>query len=315
MRYKKLGKSGLDISVIGHGTWSFGSDVFGAVEEKSCIDAIHASLDAGVNLIDTAPCYGPNREAEKIVGKAISDRREKVFLATKSGSWLWHGEYFHACRKRIVKPEFENSLRYLKTDYVDLLFVHAPDPERSVEQMLEAFIELKQDGKIKAIGVSNFNVAQLKEAMKYTRIDCVQPPFSMLDRSCVENGLIPFCEENDIAVMSYGSLCGGLLAGMAQKPVPGKNEERSRFYPQFEEPYWSKSQELIQVLRQIAEQKNTSVATVSIAWALAQKGITCSLMGSSSAGHATRNAQAADVELSDAELSIIDENHRKIFGN
>lgn len=79
MRYKKLGKSGLDISVIGHGTWSFGSDVFGAVEEKSCIDAIHASLDAGVNLIDTAPCYGPNREAEKIVGKAISDRREKVF--------------------------------------------------------------------------------------------------------------------------------------------------------------------------------------------------------------------------------------------
>lgn len=314
MRYKKLGKSGLDVSVIGLGTWAFGSDVFGAVDEKACIEAVQASLDAGVNLVDTAPCYGPNREAEKLVGKAIHGRREEVLLATKSGSWLWHGEYIHACRRNIVKAEFENSLKYLQTDYVDLLFVHAPDPERSVEQMLEGFIELKEEGKIRAIGVSNFSVAQLKEAMKYAQIDCVQPPFSMLDRSCVDNGLIPFCKENDVAVMSYGSLCGGLLAGMKKKPEKSANEDRSRFYPQFEEPYWSKSQELLKVLGEVAEENGTSIATVSIAWALAQSGVTCSLMGSSNMRHAVRNASAADFGLSKKDLEKIDATYQRIFG-
>ena len=313
MRYKKLGESGLEVSVIGHGTWAFGSDVFGAVEESACIDAIHASLDAGVTLIDTAPCYGGNREAEKLVGKAICDRREKVFLATKSGSWQWHGEYFHACTKNIVKAEFENSLKYLKTDYVDLLFVHYPDKDHSVEEMLEGFIQLKEEGKIRAIGVSNFDVPLLKEAMKYAQIDCIQPPFSMLDRSCIDNGLIPFAREHGIAVMSYGSLSGGLLAGMTKKPAQSESEGRSKFYPQFQEPYWSKSQQLIRVLGEVAEANDTSIATVSIAWALAQSGVTCSLMGSSSASHAVRNAKAADLELSAADLIKIDEAYQRIF--
>lgn len=314
MRYRKMGNSGIDISVIGQGTWEMGNDFFGEVDEKQSIDAIRASIDAGVNMVDTAAAYGLDGASERVVAKAIKGLRDKVVLATKLGVLRIDGEYVRCLNTNIMRRELEDSLRRLETDYIDLYFVHWPDNNNSIDDALELMVKFKQEGKIRAIGVSNFDTTLIQKAIDIADISAVQPPMSMLNRSSIENGILPFCKKNDVGVITYGSLGGGILTGKMEKPVTGGKELRSVFYSFYEEPMWSKCQKLLDVLRGIANDKGTTVAQVSINWVLSQPGVTCSLMGATTPEMAYENASAAEWELAADELAFIEKKYNEIMG-
>ncbi len=314
MKYRKLGNSNIDVSVIGQGTWEMGNDFFGEVDEKLAIDAIRASIDAGVNMVDTAAAYGSEGASEKVVAKAIKGLREKVVLATKLGTLRIYGEYVNCLNLNIMRRELENSLRRLETDYIDVYYIHWPDNNSSIEAALELMVKFKEEGKIRAIGVSNFNTTLIQKAIDIADISVVQPPMNMLNRSSIENGIVPLCSKNGVGVITYGSLGGGILTGKMEKPVTGGKELRSVFYSFYEEPMWSKCQKLLEVLRGIAGDKGTTVAQVSINWVLSQPGVTGSLMGATTPEMAYENASAADWELTAEEVAYIEKKYKEIIG-
>lgn len=314
MKYRKLGNSGIDVSVIGQGTWEMGNDFFGEVDEKLSIDAIRASVDAGVNMVDTAAAYGSGGASEKVVAKAIKGLRDKVVLATKLGVLRIDGEYVRCLNTNIMRRELEDSLRRLETDYIDVYYIHWPDFNNSIDDALELMVKFKEEGKVRAIGVSNFDTALIKKAIDIADISVVQPPMSMLNRSSIENGILPYCKENGVGLITYGSLGGGILTGKMEKPVTGGKELRSAFYSFYEEPMWSKCQKLLEVLRGIASDKGTTVAQVSINWVLSQPGVTGSLMGATTPDMAYENASAADWELTADEVAYIEKKYKEIIG-
>ena len=228
MIYRKLGSSGIDISAVGFGAWAIGGWMWGGADENQAIDAIHAALDAGVNLIDTAPMYGYGR-SEEIVGRAIRDRRQNVVLATKCGM-IWDREqgefFFHAdklgataqpseekiykcLRPDSIRRELESSLRRLGTDYVDLYQTHWQESTTPIVDTMGELVRLKEEGKIRAIGVCNAEVVDMKA---YGPIDSDQEKFSLLDREIEQNNL-PYCRRQNIAVLAYSPLANGLLTG------------------------------------------------------------------------------------------------------
>ena len=314
MKYKKLGKSGIDVSVIGHGTWPMGNDFFGEIDEKVAIKAIHASLDSGVNLIDTAAAYGEDGASEKIVAKAIKDRRNKVILATKVGVLRFFGQnYVKCCDPNVMRIELEMSLKRLETDYIDLYQIHWPDANFGIEPGLREMIKMRDEGKIRAIGVSNFTSSQIQSAIDIADIASVQPPLSLLDRRSLEDGVITLCSDKGVGVLSYGSLGGGILAGkVAALPITGK-ELRGAFYGYYSEPMLSKCRELVAFLQKIADKRGVHLAEVSINWVLAQRGVTSALIGATSPEKAMINAKAADWDLTGEELNAINAEYVRIM--
>jgi len=314
MKYRKLGNSGIDVSVVGHGTWLMGNDFFGDVDEKEAIKALHASIDCGINLVDTAAGYGLNGESEITVGKALVDRRDKVVLATKTGVLRVHGGYVKCLDPAIMRAELEISLKRLQTDYIDLYFIHWPEYNNSLEVALETMVAFKKEGKIRAIGVSNFSIEETQLAIDVADIAAVQPPLSLLDRSAMDSGLLSFCAKNNVATTTYGSLGGGILAGRAEALPIGGNELRGAFYGYYAEPMLSKCRELLTHLGKIADARGVSVAEVSIGWALAQEGVTTALVGSQKPEKIAQNAKAADLELTAEELAGIEAEYKRIMG-
>lgn len=311
MKYRKLGASGIDVSVIGQGSWGLGNDFFGDVDINEGIKAVQQSIDLGVNMLDTAAAYGPEFESEIACAKAIKGRRDKVVLATKLGVLRKEGAYIRCLDPAIMQWELENSLKRLETDYIDVYYIHWPDNNNPLEPAVELMAKFKKEGKIRSIAVSNFDVEQIKLAQSITQIDAVQPPMNMLNRSSIVNGIIPYCAEQGIGVVTYGSLGGGILTGTMPKPDFGGNELRSSFYNFYDEEGWAKGQKLIAVLREIADARNVTVAQVSINWVLGHEGVTCSLMGATTPAMAIENAKAADWELTKDEYATIEAAYQK----
>lgn len=312
MKYRKLGNSGIEVSVVGHGTWALGNDFFGAVEEERGIRAIHQSLDLGVNLVDTAPGYGQSYESELAVGRALKGRRDKVILSTKCGIHRIMGEYVKCLSPMVVRQELENSLKRLQTDYIDVYFIHWPDNNFGIEGALDLLAEFKKEGKIRTAGVSNFSVEQIKVAQERAGISCVQPPCNLFNHSSFDNGIIPYCAHSGLGIMTYGSLGGGILTGKMKKPiVNGGKEQRAGFYDFFEEPTWTNCNKVLDVLRDIAQARGVEVSEVSLNWVLAQPGVTTTLMGPTDPEHAAKNVRCADWELTEEELAIINAAYAK----
>lgn len=211
MYYRCIPKSDLRVSVLGLGTWVFGGDAWGGSDEKECLNVVSAAIDSGINLIDTAPIYGYGR-AETIVGKAVTKKRDKVLLATKCGL-VWQGKRIrHDLTRRSVFQELEDSLKRLGVEYIDLYQCHWPDPQTPVEETMQALNELKKQGKIRYIGVSNFDAQLLKESLYLADIVSLQSQYSLLKRD-LEKELIPFCHQHKVGILTYGVLGGGILTG------------------------------------------------------------------------------------------------------
>ena len=193
MRYKKLGNSSLNVSVVGQGTWALGNDFFGEVDVDLGIKAVQAAIDAGINMVDTAPGYGQHFESEIAVGKAIKGRRDKVCLATKCGIHRIAGEYVKALSPKLVRWEMEQSLKRLQTDYIDLYMIHWPDANNGIEGALEELAKMKKEGLCREVGVSNFTPEEMKIGIEIAGIVSCQPPLSLLDQRSLNNGVIAFC--------------------------------------------------------------------------------------------------------------------------
>jgi len=320
MKYKKLGETDLKISVVTFGAWAAGGWMWGGTERKDAVDAIKASYDLGVTSIDTAPIYGQGT-SEEIVGEAIRDiPRDKVQILTKYGMrWnLVKGElafrsknnagedidiYKYAGKESIIK-ECEDSLKRLGTDYIDLYQIHWPDLTTPVEETMEAVNRLIEQGKVRYAGVCNFSVDQMREAEKYITLASNQVPYSMVKRQ-IEKDIVPWCIENKKSILAYSPMERGLLTGK-MKPGhqfgEGDHRAGNRF---FRDENLVRTNEFLQKIKPIADEKKLSLGQLVILWTLAQPGITIALVGARNAQQAVQNAKAMDAHLTSGEVEMI----------
>ena len=312
---REIGRSGVRASAVGLGTWAIGGWMWGGTDEAESISAIQASLDAGVTLIDTAPAYGLGR-SEEIVGKAIAGRRDKAVIATTCGL-VWHtqkGRHFfdqdgrpvhrYLGRASIVH-ELEESLRRLGTDYIDLYITHWQDPTTPVEETVAALEDLKQAGKIRAIGASNVNRSELEQYLATGALDAIQERFSMIDRA-IEADLLPLTVRNGVSTLSYSSLALGLLSGTIGPDRVFSGDDQRRDNPRFSVANRQKAKDFAEAIRPVAERHGASIAQVVIAWTLAQPGVTFALCGARNPAQALDNARAGTLRLGTEDIAAID---------
>lgn len=318
MKKRTLGPSGIDASVIGLGTWvTGGGPWWGDADEAESIRAIQATLDAGVNLIDTAPVYGYGR-SEEVVGKAIRDRRDRVVLATKCGM-IWddpRGSFFfevdgkkvnRCLRPETIVEEIEGSLRRLGTDRIDLYQPHwpcMPPDVTPVADSMAALLKLRDQGKIRAIGVSNVTLGELREFRQYGQVATNQLRYSLLFRQ-PEQDVLPYCSENGLATLTYMSLEQGLLTGkVGMDREFSKDEFRSNeeWNPWFKVENRPKVLAMIEGWKDLVEKYDVTLAQLVLAWTAAQSGITHVLVGVRTVRQAEENAAAGDLELEAADL-------------
>ncbi len=324
MQYRKLGNSGIEASVIGLGAWAIGGWMWGGSDDKDAIRTIHAGLDAGINLIDTAPMYGYGH-SEEVVGRAIADRRERVVLATKCGL-IWDEERgelrFRADEKIItsqgpikvykclapdkIKWEVEQSLRRLKTDHIDVLQTHRQESTTPIAETMGALMELKEEGKIGAIGCSNATPQQMEEYMAWGELSVDQELYSMLDRNAEESNL-PFCRENNIAFFAYSPLAQGLLTGKVQPDREFPEGDQRHYKPRFSVENRKQVLDMLAELQPVADAHQISLAQLAIAWTKARPGCSHALVGARSEEQVRENAGAGEVMFSDDEIAMMQE--------
>lgn len=309
MRYKKLGNTDLNVSTVGLGTWALagsvaGSDSWGVMDDRVSEDTIRHALERGINLIDTSPSYGIGH-GEEVVGRAVMGQRHKAVIVTKCGTFKKDGKIYRDLRPEAIRGQLEGSLTRLGTEYTDLYLIHWPDPSTPLSDTLGELCRLKEEGKIRYIGVSNFSRELLDEARTMADIVCIQPQFSLLARE--SEGLIQYAHSLDMGVLTYGSLGAGILSGKYDKlPDFGGGDARNRFYKTFfSEPMFSRSMELVNVLRDIAGEHGRPVSQVAINWVAQQPWVTSAIVGAKNEGQIEENAMAGEWMLSENELEKI----------
>lgn len=307
MRYKELGNTGEKISALTIGTWAIGGVGWGDINKSDSIKAIHAMLDHGVNSIDTAPGYNFG-ESERIVGEAIKGRRDKVFVTTKTGVYNTKEiPFVKDCRRDSVIRLCDDSLKNLQTDYIDLMLIHWPDIEYNTpfEETMGALNDLKKEGKIKYIGLSNFNQEQIEDISRYGQIVALEPPYSMVNRE--QEDLMKWVASKGMANMTYGSLGAGILTGAIRElPNFAPDDTRLSFYDFFKEPKFSKVMKLLRVLDEIAADHSAPVAQVAVNWNAQKDFVTTSLCGVRNAKEAVENCEGFEWSLTEEEMNMID---------
>lgn len=316
MRYKKLGKTDIELSTLTIGTWAMGGLGYGSIEKRDCIDAINAMIDEGVNHIDTAWIYGLGN-SDKLVGEAIKGKRDKVYITTKAGfrnPESGKGPNFPDCSPEWITKCFEESLKYLGTDYVDFFLVHVPDSNVPFEETAKCVNKWVKEGKVRNVGVSNFGTDVTKEMGKYLDIVANQCGFSMVNRMEEEN--MKWDYQNGIGVMTHSSLANGMLAGAIRElPHYDENDIRNLYgYPHLKEPMFSKCMELLKTLDKIALDRNVPVAQVSINWNTQKDFVTTSLVGVRNVKEALENCKSTSWELTDEEMNMIDKAIEETLG-
>ncbi|MCH1982389.1 aldo/keto reductase [Ruminococcus sp. OA3] len=305
MRYTKLGTTDMEVSQITIGTWAIGGAGWGDVDRQQSVDAIYRMVDHGVNFIDTAPAYN-HGFAECVVGEVLPKIRDKVFVATKGGVTNIGGRTVRDSSGENLVIQCDESLKRLNADYIDLYMIHWPDYNVPFEETFTALERLKEQGKIRHIGVSNFSLTQIFEAEKYAKIDVAQVPYSMVNRS--QERFMKWYHDHNIGIMSWGSLGGGILTG-AFRTLPDfdKDDIRLSTYDSFHEPKFSKVMEILKVMDTVAKEHGVPVAQVTINWNLKKEFVDTSLVGVINTQQADENCACMDWELSDDEMISIDE--------
>lgn len=305
MKYAKIQNTDLEISVISLGTWVFGGDVFGKTEEKDCIEAVHTAIEGGINLIDTAPIYGYGA-SEKIVAKAIKGKRDKIILATKCGLKGKGANITVDLSANFIKQEIENSLKRLEVDYIDIYQCHWPDVNTPIEETMAQMRKLKEQGKIKYIGVSNYSLDLLKKASQIADIATLQNHYSLLERS-IEKDILPYCREKGIGILTYGSLGGGILSGKYEKEPQFKSSDaRSFFYKFYKGENFKQSQKIIDILKDISARVKKPVCQIALNWIRQKQAILSAIAGARNAEQAKMNAASADWDLLKEDIKLLD---------
>ena len=330
MNTRKLGTTDIEASALGFGAWAIGGWMWGGTDENASIKAVQAAVENGMNLIDTAPMYGYGR-SEELVGKAIRDRRAKVVLATKCGLTWDTGDWptgkgvlhFYADEKGVdpgqtsyriykylrpehIRREIEQSLRRLQTDYIDLFQTHWQDETGPVADTMGTLLDLKQEGKIRAIGVSNVSQEQLAEYMAVGPVDVVQERFSLLDRNIEENGILETCQKNGISVLAYSPLANGLLTGGISPDRMFNDGDLRKGNPRFSPENLRRINAKLRELTPICEKYSLTIGQLVLAWTAAYYDKIHVLCGARTAEQAEENAAAGSVLLTPEEMEMVE---------
>ncbi|GAB4303683.1 MAG: aldo/keto reductase [Geminocystis sp.] len=299
MKTRQLGKSDIYITPIIMGTWQAGKRMWAGIEDSESISAIRQAVESGITTIDTAEVYGEGH-SERIVGEALKSVRDKVIYASKVfANHLKYDQVISACH---------NSLKNLQTDYIDLYQIHWPSGSWNseivpIEETMRALNDLKREGKIRAIGVSNFSQQQLASARECGQIDSIQPPYSLFWR-IVEKEIQPYCVENNISILAYSSLAQGILTGkFGDNPTfaEGDHRKNNRL---FQPPHWERVKQALSQLQPFADKYNCTLAQIAIAW-LIQQPQTNAIVGARNPQQAKENAQAGEIELTIEDIKQI----------
>ena len=315
---KKLGNSDLEISPIGLGTWAIGGDgVFGwgPQDDAKSIAAIRRSVERGINWLDTATIYGMGH-SEKVVGQALKDigSADRPLVFTKCGlTWDDDKNVIHNITPDSIRAEVEDSLRRLDIDVIDLYQIHWPifpqgGDDSGIEAAWETLADLKEQGKVRAIGVSNYDVGQLQRTQKIAPIASLQPPYSALMRQ-IEDEILPHCLDTDIGTIAYSPMHNGMLTGtMTRERVEAlpEGDWRKQVNPSFREPLLTKSLEFVEVLRGVADRRGRSVAETAIAWTLRHPAVTGAIVGARDADQVDGFIGAMDFRLDEDDLARIE---------
>jgi aryl-alcohol dehydrogenase-like predicted oxidoreductase len=314
METRRFGRTEIEASVVGLGTWAIGGWMWGGADEKDSIAAIQSSIDAGISLIDTAPAYGFGR-SEEIVGKAIAGRRDQVVLATKcglvwdteNGNWFFDAEGHKVHRylgPESIRAEVERSLQRLGTEYIDIYVTHWQDPTTPIADSMGALEGLRAEGKIRAIAASNTSADDVRAYLASGQLDAIQERYNALDRE-LEDELAPLCLEQDVSIMSYSSLALGLLSGGLGPDRRFEGDDQRDGNPRFSQENRVKAAAMLGQLDILCAESGLTTAQLVIGWTIAQPGITYALVGARSPRHAIENAVAGERLLSDETVASV----------
>lgn len=308
MEVAQLGDSGVVVSRVALGTWAMGGWLWGGTDVEQSIRAIHAALDMGITTIDTAPVYGFGL-SEEILGEALARRqipRDKVVIATKFGmEWDEREEPWRNAKPERIRRELEDSLRRLRTDYIDVYQIHWPDPDTPIAETAQAVKELYEAGKIRAIGVCNYSVEQLEEWRRVAPLHSVQPRYNLLERD-IEADVLPYCREHGLGILAYSPMARGLLTGkFTENPTfrPGDNRQTD---PRFTGEAYKRHLRIVERLKAMAAERGKTVAQLAVRWVLDQPGVTVALWGARTPEQIREAAGVSGWRLSRDDLARID---------
>jgi aryl-alcohol dehydrogenase-like predicted oxidoreductase len=316
MEYTIISGTGMNVSRIAQGTWAIGGWMWGGTDERESIRAIHAALDKGINLIDTAPVYGFG-VSEEIVGKAIEERgnREKVFIATKVGLEWQNGSVSRNSSPDRIRKEVQDSLRRLRTDYIDIYQVHWPDLAVPIEETARTMQALFKQGLIRAIGVSNYSPEQMNRFMSVSELHTVQPPYNLFERE-VDRDVLPYVRENNLSAFAYGPLCRGLLTGTMQPNTKFAGDDLRQSDPKFQPPRFAQYLKAVQQLDDLAQKRfGKHVMDLAVRWVLDQPAIAAALWGARHPAELDAVAGALDWKLDADTRAMIDQILRQAIPN
>jgi aryl-alcohol dehydrogenase-like predicted oxidoreductase len=316
---RTLGNSDLEITAIGFGAWAIGGAgwqfSWGNQDDTDSVNAIRAALDAGINWIDTAAVYGLGH-SEEVVAEALKGVSKKPYVFTKcERRWGADSKIFPSLKADSIRQECEDSLRRLKLDVIDLYQIHWPQPDEEIEEGWTEMARLKEQGKVRHIGLSNFNVEQMKRAQKIAPITSLQPPYSLLARD-VEKEILPFAKANNIGVIVYSPMGAGMLTGGMTRERANKlpeNDWRSR-NPNFKEPKLSQNLELVELLRKIGARHGRTPGEVALAWTLHNPAVTAAITGMRTPDQVPGVIGALEFRLTDAEAAEIENFQKQAAG-
>ncbi|WP_302620129.1 aldo/keto reductase [uncultured Oscillibacter sp.] len=307
MRYKEFGKTSLKVSEVALGTWGIGGAGWDDNQEETRLDAIRSAVECGINLIDTAPAYNSG-VAERYIGSVLKDMgvREKMIITTKCGTEFIDGAYVRNCAPEAILRQCEESLRNLQTDYIDLYLIHWPDASVPIAETMETLNQLKRQGKIRHIGVSNFGREQIEEAGRYGSIEVYQPQYSMVFRSNEEQ--MKWACGQGMGVMTYGSLGAGILTGaFRQLTAFAASDNRSRFYKHFQEPMFSKVMKVVEVMDRLsAERNNVPLSQIALNWCAQKSFVGSCIVGAQSRRKVEENCAGFEWMLTEKEVAALD---------
>jgi aryl-alcohol dehydrogenase-like predicted oxidoreductase len=300
----------MELTSIGVGAWAMGGGgwqfAWGAQDDRESIEAIHRALDGGVNWIDTAAVYGLGH-SEEVVARALEGRSNRPYVFTKCER-VWGEDRLigKSLKADSVRRECEASLRRLKVDVIDLYQIHWPEPDPDIEEGWSTLAKLQEEGKVRWIGVSNFNAAQMERCRTIAPIISLQPPYSAISPE-TGSEILPYCRRHNIGVIVYSPMKSGLLTGkMTKERVAAFPEDDFRKRaPAFQEPQLSRNLQLADLMRQIGERHGVSAGVVAIAWTLRNPAVTAAIVGMRSAAQAEGVLPALEFRLSDDEFAEI----------
>jgi aryl-alcohol dehydrogenase-like predicted oxidoreductase len=304
-----LGATGMEISRVGYGAWAIGGagwwHAWGDQDDEQSIDAIRRAVELGINWVDTAPIYGLGH-SEEVVGRALQGLDDRPYVFTKASLYEKDGAVAHSLKRDSIRREVEASLSRLQLDAIDVYQVHWPDPDEDVEEGWATFAELKSEGLVRHIGVSNFSVAQLRRAQAIAPVETLQPPYSLIERT-IEDEILPFAEREGIGVVIYSPMQSGLLSGaMTPERIAAlpDNDWRKKD-ARFNEPELSLHMALVERLRTVADRHDTTPGAIAVAWTLTNPAVDGAIVGFRRPDQVEPLLAAGTIELTDDDLATI----------